>query len=337
MKKLLLFTLITISLIDVSAQTLENNLRSIINSYSSDSLLNGSILIAKGNTVLLKGASGIKNIEKKEENSLSTLFPIASLTKQFTSAAILLLEENNKLSINDKIGAYIEVPESMKNIQIKHLMNHTSGIPDYLQHGIYMQKDSIYDFLQKQDRLEFNTNTEHRYCNSGYFLLGEIIENVSDKTYGRFLKEKIFIPLGMKNTFVNEGIEFDRALGYDEKWNTNDYLMTTGDGGIISTVDDLYLWDKALLDNNILTAESQQKMFMPTSLENGEPIYYGLGWDINEGNDHIKTHTGWLASFAAYNQFDSEKGYFIILLSNQIRPELMALINEINGVLYHTK
>ena len=285
MKNILLFSLITFSLFDVSAQSLNTNLQSIISRYSSDSLLNGTMIIAKGNKVLVKGAFGIKNIEKKEENSLSALFPIASLTKQFTSSAILLLEQKNKLSINDKIGDYIEVPESMNNIQIKNLMNHTSGIPDYLQHNIYNQKDSIYDFLQKKDSLEFNTNTEHRYCNSGYFLLGEIIESVSGNTYGDFLKEKIFIPLGMKNTFVNQGIDFDRAVGYDEKWNKNDYLMTTGDGGIISTVDDLYLWDKALLEHKILTTESRQIMFKPTKLENEKIINYGLGWDINESNN----------------------------------------------------
>ena len=141
----------------------------------------------------------------------------------------------------------------------------------------------------------------------------------------------------MKNTCVYDGKEIDRAIGYDEAWNKNDYLMTTGDGGIISTVEDLYLWDKALYENKILSSASRDKMFSPLKLNNGTTINYGFGWDINENNSNIVSHTGWLASFGAYNQFDKETAYYIILLSNQIRPELMDLINKVNGELYQAK
>lgn len=337
MKKLLILSLISFFLIKVSAQTLTENLNNILNRYASDSVLNASVIIAQEDIILFQGSFGYKIIETKETNSQSTLFPIASLTKQFTSVAILLLQENKKLSINDVIGDYIEVPESMKNIPIKNLMNHSSGIPDYWQSNIENNKDSINRFLMNTDSLLFPPNTKYSYCNSGYFLLGQIIESVSGKSYGDFLKENIFIPLGMNNTFVNEGKGFDRAIGYDEEWNKNDYLMTTGDGGIISTVEDLYLWDKALFKNKIISSDSRDKMFDPLKLNNAKIINYGYGWDINENNINIVSHTGWLASFGAYNQFDKETGYFIILLSNQIRPELMDLIDEINRELYSTK
>jgi CubicO group peptidase (beta-lactamase class C family) len=296
--------------------------------------LNGSILIAKGDEILSQSSFGFKNFEKKDMNTLSTSFPIASLTKQFTSTAILLLQENNKLTINDKISDYIEVPEAMKDIQIKNLMNHTSGIPDYWQHDIYNQKDSIYKFLILHNTLDFTPNTKQQYCNSGYFLLGEIIESISSITYNDFLIENIFKPLGMKNTFVNDGTEFERAIGYDEKWNINDYLMSTADGGLISTAQDLYLWDKALFENKLLKVENKELMFKPVILDSGKIINYGYGWDINENNNNIVSHTGWLASFGAYNQIDSKTGYFLILLSNQIRPELMDLIHDINTELY---
>lgn len=337
MKKIAIFTLTFLSIINVAGQTLNRNLESIVGKSSSDSLLNGSILIAKGNEILFQGSFGFKNLEKKEMNTLSTLFPIASLTKQFTSAAILKLQEDEKLTIDDKIGDYIDVPESMKGISIKNLMNHTSGIPDYWQNDIYNQEDSIYKFLNKHDKSQFAPNTEHRYCNTGYFLLGEIIESVTGKSYGEFLNESLFKPLGMKNTFVNKGTKIDRSIGYDESWNPNDYLMTTADGGIISTVEDLYLWDKALFENILLNINSKEQMFKPSILNNGNRVNYGFGWDINENNDKITSHTGWLASFGAYNQIDSETGYFLILLSNQIRPELMDLINEINKELYPTE
>ena len=110
--------------------------------------------------------------------------------------------------------------------------------------------------------------------------------------------------------------------------------MTTADGGLISTVEDLYLWDKTLFENKLLTVESKELMFKPLILNNGKTVNYGFGWDINENNKNVVSHTGWLASFGAYNQFDNETGYFIILLSNQIRPDLMDLINEINKEIY---
>jgi CubicO group peptidase (beta-lactamase class C family) len=213
----------------------------------------------------------------------------------------------------------------MKNVQIKNLMNHTSGIPDYWQYNIHNHKDSIYAFLNNNDTLEFSLNSQHRYCNSGYFLLGQIIENVSGKRYVDFMHERIFIPLEMKNSFVNDDQEYNRAIGYDEQWNRNDFLISTGDGGMISTVLDLYLWDKALYNNTILSSKSKSLMFESDTLENGKTGNYGFGWEINKENRNIVYHTGWLASFGAYNQFDNETGYFLIILSNQIRPEKQQL------------
>lgn len=334
MKKAVILSLLILYFFDVPAQTISENLKSIVHQYSSDSLLNASVIIAQKDKILFQGSFGYKNFETREINSSSTRFPIASLTKQFTSTAILLLQENNKLSINDIIGDYIKLPELMKNIPIKNLMNHSSGIHDYWQNNIENNKDSIYKFLTNIDSLLFPLNTAYSYCNTAYFLLGQIIEKVSGKSYGDFLRENIFIPLGMKNTKVYDGKEIDRAIGYDEEWNKNDFLMTTGDGGIISTVEDLYLWDKALFENKILSSAIRDEMFSPLKLNNEKIINYGYGWDINENNSNIVSHTGWLASFGAYNQFDKERAYYIILLSNQIRPELMDLINKVNGELY---
>lgn len=337
MKIISILTLTLLTVFNVVGQTQKENLELIVEKYTSDSLLNGSILIAKGDEILFEGSFGTKNLDKKENNSISTLFPIASLTKQFTSTAILELQEDKKLTIDDKIGDYIDIPKSMKKISIKNLMNHTSGIPDYWQNDVYNQKDSIFNFLAQKDSLEFIPNSEHRYCNSGYFLLGEIIESVSGKSYAEFLSENIFTPLGMKSTFVNNGKEINRAIGYDENWNRNDFLMTTADGSLISTVEDLYLWDKALFENKLLNDKSKKLMFNISTLDDGKKVNYGFGWDINESNNQIVSHTGWLASFGAYNQIDSETGYFMILLSNQIRPELMDLINDINKELYKTE
>jgi len=110
--------------------------------------------------------------------------------------------------------------------------------------------------------------------------------------------------------------------------------MTTADGGILSTINDMYLWDKSLSENSILSQEIEQLMFQPTKLKNGEIIYYGLGWEIDKKNNKIVSHTGSLASFGAYNQYNIENDCYIILFSNQLRPELLNLIDDINDDLY---
>ena len=135
----------------------------------------------------------------------------------------------------------------------------------------------------------------------------------------------------MKQTFLYDGKSYNRAIGYDLTWKKNDYLMTTADGGILSTINDVYLWDKSLSENSILSQETEKLMFQPTKLKNGEIINYGLGWKIN---NNIVSHTGSLASFGAYNQYDIENDIYIILFSNQLRPELLDLIDDINDDLY---
>jgi CubicO group peptidase (beta-lactamase class C family) len=168
-----------------------------------------------------------------------------------------MLQERKMLSIDDKISKYFEVPKSMEKITIENLLNHTSGILDYWLNDISHEKNTVLQFVFDKDTLEFETGTKHLYCNSGYFLLGQIVEIVSGMSYGNFLNTNIFEPLNMKNTIVFDGKNYDRAIGYDENWKINDYLITSADGGIISTVEDLYLWDKALMENKILSAKAR--------------------------------------------------------------------------------
>lgn len=320
-------------------------IKKVVEEFASEKLFNGSLVVASGDSVLFKGSYGYANIETKDTICSSTHFPIASLTKQFTATAILILQENGKLSIEDKIDKYIETPDYMQSVSIRNLMNHTSGIPDYFQYNIDNTNDSIYNFLFKQDSLLFHPNTNYSYSNSGYFLLGKIIEAISDTTFSGFMQERIFKPIGMKNTFVYNGKDNYKATGYNLKWEKNEYLATTADGGIISTIDDLQLWNKSLSDNNIIQSETRNLMFQSTELEDGTIINKGLGWEIGFSQvslfDHLSgkykgiiSHTGGMSSFAAYNQYDTRNGLYVILLSNQLRPELMDLIKNINEQIY---
>jgi len=335
MKKILLiFLLFEISL-NLQAQSKTDSLRTIIEKYASDSLFDGSIIISQKEKVLYQGSFGYSNIETKDTITELTLFPIGSITKQFTATAIMILQEKGLLSINDKISNYMKVPSCMKEIQIKNFMNHTSGIYDYMENGIESNIDSILNFHYKNDTLFFSPNSKFFYCNSGYIFLGLLIESVSGESYSNFLNENIFEPLGMKNTFVFNGNRKSIASAYDENWNLKEKFISTADGGIISNIHDLLIWDRALSNNEILSDKSKKVMFEQSTLENGEKVNYGLGWHINGENKNILFHAGKIATFGAYNQYDKGNDYYVILLTNRILPNLMKMLGDINKELYN--
>ena len=334
MKKFLIILSIALIAVSCSERTMSNKIQKTTEKYAKNKQFNGSLLVATKDSIIFQGSFGYADIDKNDTITPNTIFPIASLTKQFTATAMLILQQDGKLSINDKISNYIDVPLCMKTITIKNLLNHTSGIPDYLRNNIEKTTESILNFISRTDKLKFVPNTQHSYSNTGYFILGQIIEQVSGQNYGEFLKEQIFEPIGMKQTFLYDGKKYNRAIGYNLTWKKNDYLMTTADGGILSTINDMYLWDKSLSENSILSQETEKLMFQPTKLKNGGIIDYGLGWEIDEKNNKIVSHAGSLASFGAYNQYDIENDCYIILFSNQLRPELLNLIDDINDDLY---
>jgi len=218
MKKIFIILSITLIAVSCSEKTMSDKIRKTTNKYVKNKTFNGSLLIANKDSIIFQRSFGYADIDKKDTITPNTIFPIASLTKQFTATAILILQQNGKLSINDKISNYIDVPLCMKTITIKNLLNHTSGIPDYLWNNVEKTTTAILGFVAHTDELEFNPNTQHFYCNTGYFILGKIIENVSGQNYGEFLKEQIFKTIGMKQTFLYDGKKYHRAFGYDLTW-----------------------------------------------------------------------------------------------------------------------
>lgn len=344
-----LFIIILLAVITFGCSTNQNTekkqIKEIVENYAANQLLNGAVLIAYKDNIIYKGSFGYANIQMNDINISSTLFPLCSVTKQFTATAIMLLQEKGMLSIDDKISNYMEVPPTLHDIPIKNLMNMTSGIFNYWENNIKNNKDSILKFHYESKELYFPTNTKYHYNNSNYFFLGLIIESVSGQSYNEFLTQNIFAPAGMINTFLYDGNEYKRATGYNENWNVDDRLITTADGGILSTIDDLLQWDIALSENKIITEESKNEMFQPLALNNGKMNHYGFGWNLEENQvslfsyifgseKKIVSHTGGLAGFGAYNQYDTKNDLYIIILSNQRRPELFDLKNDINKALY---
>jgi D-alanyl-D-alanine carboxypeptidase len=272
---------------------------------------------------------GLANLELNVPVKPETVFEIGSITKQFTAAGILLLAQDGKLSVDDLISRHLKnTPASWTNITIRHLLSHTSGIKSYTGlTGFELTRHLTQDqFIQAigEHPLEFEPGESWKYCNTGFNLLGFIIENVSGKKYWDFMNERIFRPLEMSATRDRRPGDIipNRASGYEQTnhiWINRDYDLTDvfTAGAIVSNIGDLTKWDAALDCEAILNASSKQQMWTPTKLNNGKATKYGFGWFIDtvEGHKNIG-HGGSTSGFSASIQRFPDDKLAVILLSN---------------------
>lgn len=301
-------------------------------------------IIQSGRLVFSKGY-GLANLKTKQKIQPDTRFMLASVSKQFTAMAIMILEEEGKLSYDDPVTRYFEgVPSFWSKITIKHLLTHTSGLPDrfYLigyAEG-YLNQD-ILDRLIKAKYLDFNPGTRYKYSNSGYNLLAMIIEKISGQPFSVFLKERIFDKIGMENTVVydeTEPVIENRAIAYAPRrrgYRPNDFLLyTTGASGIFSTVNDLYKWDQSLYTEELVGFESLEKAFTPM-VRSGRNENYGFGWRITV-NDYPKAvyHTGTLGGAHTIIFRVPDMNFTVILLANRVIRSRKRLIRSITEI-YH--
>ena len=301
-----------------------------IKDYSKDYEFSGTILVAQGRNIVLNRAFGMENYDNNIENTTQTAFEIASITKQFTATAILMLQEKKLLSVEDPISKYIPDYPNGDKIKIYNLLNHTSGIRDYVELAESIESGKHTYTLEeliglfKNEPLDFGTGTEFEYSNSNYILLGYIIEKVSKKNYKDYIKENIIKPLNLINTgFLSDKATIkDKAVGYDTiDNNENEYkkaIDTEGSliasaGEIYSTVEDLYRWEEALYAGKIINKQSLKEMFTPNLSD------YGYGWFIDESNkgNKIISHGGNLSGYTSYVERNFSKKYLIIILSNR--------------------
>ncbi|MCX7710345.1 MAG: beta-lactamase family protein, partial [Clostridia bacterium] len=257
---------------------LKERVDSYLNMLVGQKSFSGSVLIAKKGEIIVNQGYGIANYELGVPNTPKTKFTIASMSKTFTAAAILQLEEAGKLSIQDPLNKYVPNYPQGDKIRIEHLLNCTSGIPDFTDGPDLFEIARVYRSpeqligLFKDKPLEFEPGSKFKYSNSGYVLLGAIIEKVADDTLDQYLMEHIFKPLNMKNTEMgdNRRIINNRASGYSvingeiQNCDFSDSSFHFGDGGICSTAEDLYRWDRALHSGKFLTKQSLDKMFIPS-------------------------------------------------------------------------
>ncbi len=294
---------------------------------------NGGIIVAKAGNIIFEKYKGSVNLDGKDSITAATPLHIASVSKTFTAMAILKLQEAGKLNVNDSITKYF--PKfNYSGVTIASLLSHRSGLPNYLY---FMQKlgwnmDSI---IQNKDILNWlinkknvmlevaPANTHFTYCNTNFALLALIIEKVSGKTYPAFMKQNIFDPLGMKNTFVHHhGDSMLRSKSFDWRGRQipDNFLDEVyGDKNIYSTPQDLLKWDRALSDSIFLSNKTLQTAYTPYSNEKPGEKNYGFGWRMNIYPDGKKIifHNGWWhGNNAAFIRLLPEDAT-IIVLSNR--------------------
>lgn len=305
-----------------------------------------SLALIKNGKCIYKKSHGFANLENRIEINSKTAFYIASLSKSFTAAAIMLLHEKGKLDLSDKIRTYfIDLPDYCGDIKIKNLINHTSGLKDYFSSYFNNKKNinhitnnDVYNFILKETSPDFPVGDKFEYSNTGYVLLSLLIEKVSGQSFSDFLKENFFIPLGMKNTYVfteNMPIIPNRAYGYeqikDEYFCYDYYVLTTGDGGIYSCIDDLILWVQAFDNGNIFTKQIIETIFSEEKLNDGTPCIYSFGWfTLVKDDKKVVFHTGQLGGFTNIMIKLPENNFSIIILTNYFRDSFHKIFKAVH-------
>lgn len=334
------------------SQEKEAKIDILMQKYHEYRQFNGTVLVAESGELIFKKGYGLANMEWDIVNEPDTKFRIGSITKQFTSMLIMQLVEEGKIRLDEKMTTYLTDyrKDSGDKVTIHHLLTHTSGIPSFTNKSNYFSEISrdfyeVDEFVKKfcSDSLVFEPGSKFSYNNSGYFLLGAIIEKVTGEKYEDILQKKILDPLGMKNTGYDhhETLIANRASGYEK--NPNGYFNSAyldmaipySAGSMYSTVEDLYIWDQALYSEKLLSKKYKDIMFKPF-LEN-----YAYGWfsrkiSLAESKDSLQTisHGGGINGFNTLITRLIDDKHLIVLLNNTGGTNLGRISLGITNILY---
>ena len=335
---------------------------SMMTAAATDGLFNGVIVVVDKGTVVYKKGFGYADEQKKIKNDEHTAFNLCSISKQFTAMAVMMLEAQGKIRLEDELSTYIpELP--YKGITLRHLLIHTSGLPDYMilamnywpEGNNYSNKEAIDLLVKYKPPVQFPPGERFQYSNTGYMLLAAIIEKTSGTSYASFLENEIFKPLGMKNSFVytplnNEknkpnvakgyvferlkaaSVESDQSAFFGKQVKTIIYPL--GDGGVFSTASDMIKWHDALKSNQLLKQELIQRAFSSGKLNDGRDANYGFGWFIvnDPANGKVIQHTGGWPGFRNAFIRTLEKDRMLLVLRNN-EVEFRGIQPAINSIL----
>ncbi|MCX6320049.1 MAG: serine hydrolase [Bacteroidetes bacterium] len=327
---------------------------------------NGNVLIARNDTVLYQRSIGWAEETTKQKLDEHTIFELASVSKQFTAMGILLLQQQGKLSLDDSLRKFFpELP--YQNITVRHLLHHTSGLPDYIglfdshwdSTRIAGNKDMIALLAKHKPAILFVPGEKWEYSNTGYALLGSIIEKASGMSYATFLEKSIFKPLGMVHTsIVNrrynpKSLPANYAFGYVWDGQRNKYVLPdslsetasmvycldgiVGDGAVNATTGDLFRWSRALDNNKLLNKKTMEDVFTPGVLNNGKAHQYGYGWMVGTftGIGRVVSHSGGWPGYRTWIEKHLDNGLVIIILTNYEKMPLP--VKSTNMILYDLK
>ena len=345
MKKITTLSLLMLGSLAMNGQDLPKKIDALIEKAVKLNRFNGSVLVSKNGNILYEKAYGYQDVKQHILNSSNTIYQIGSTTKEFTAAVILQLAEQHKLTLEDKLSTYFPDYPRGNEITIRHLLTHTSGIYEILRdHTAVMEstmprsKERLLSFF-KNKPLDFDPGTQYAYCNSGYILLGLIIEKVTGQPYQRVVRDFILKPLHMNHTgFDFAGLRSpDKAMGYTKYTQQTqeesipwDSTATFSAGSLYSTVNDLYLWHKGLLNYTV---------YSKSSLEEATTPYlkgYGLGcWIDTLYQKKIVSHGGNTLGFTGYFGRIQEEDVSVILLNNSYNRQIETIGLSIFAILYN--
>lgn len=299
---------------------------------------NGAVLVAQRGIILYQNVFGYADIKKKDTLSIQSAFQLASITKTFTGTAILLLAQEEKLQLKDSIQQFIPL-FPYHGITIEDLLSHRSGLPNYLycfedkrrQNKVIPNNDTILKWFAEADSLPAPYNKPGRnfsYNNTNYIVLASIIEKISGKSYAEFIKTRIFEPLGMTHSYVDnnapDSILYLRTTGHqgNKRRDRDFYDGVYGDKGIYATVGDMERWYFALHSGCLLNKHWLKEAFTPRSFERKSRHNYGLGFRLMTDIDDMKKvnyvyHGGWWAGYSTMLWMDMESDIVIIVLGNR--------------------
>jgi CubicO group peptidase (beta-lactamase class C family) len=346
----------------LGAQPLEEQLDAFLGQAYGNKQFNGNVLVAKQGEVIYHKSFGIGNIDPEIPLQLDSQFRLASVSKPFTAMAIMILKERGILDYSEPISKYLpELP--YRGVSIRHLLTHTSGIPDYTYlferywdpgHTTFTEKeyadndDVISMFVEHHPELRFDPGEQYSYSNTGYVFLASIVERASGVPFQQFLKDNIFTPLGMSNTLLYSAIRDDpmegRVIGYRTALNGSDHVRNdfhymsgiSGDGAIYSTTGDLFRWDQGLYTEKLVSQATLEEAFTPYILTSGAESQYGLGWGIDTSlvGRKVVTHGGgWIAA-RTWLFREIEDNNCIIVLTNHTSRHIYAIREALQRILH---
>lgn len=295
----------------------------------------GVVLVMKDGKVLFRKAYGLASVELGVPMQPDMRFRIGSITKQITAAAVLKLVEEGKLELKAPVQRYLEeLPKPWEGITVEQLLNHTAGIPNHTEAATYwshIREDlppaKLLDTYVSHQPLDFEPGTKYHYSNSGYILLGMLIEKASGQSYAEFLAKRFFEPLGLKHIRYGSETELIPGLvpGYTKGPKPSAYRSTSqtfASGGLVSDADDVAHWLQALYEGKVLKPESLARMMASTRLKNGQDLGYGFGIGFRTlGNLRLAGHAGGVPGFKSWAEADPASRTIVVILNNTDTPK----------------